>query len=1408
MENLKNSFALIAFASYWGSKFGGINAFNTDFLEAMSLAYSGKIDVICIVTEAEKQDVIDAKNNNITLISLPYKPEESQLSEKHAEAAIGEIVKNGFQLGDKDIIWLGHDRISGQAALTAAQKMKGRSALIHHMSYDLYETFAENSISADDKTEQQRKLFSQADISIAVGPVLLKSLEDLIDNEASMIIPGLADITPRNKLPNTFSMFVSGRLSPDAVKLKQGLLSVAAFASSYKKAREQEYPEALASRPKLLLRGVNFEVDSALDEHPTATEANLKKFAKRYDNASINLKALPFTTDRERLFNDLKSASVAVMPSWHEGFGLVAWEAIAAGVPLILSKESGVYQLIESNHVGFEKGFIWPINVEGDFEEPYFSEQDLVAVSSAIDEIARDPSKARDKAIRLKEELAQYTWSSCAEKVAEIFDWKLSKGTIPEHQSSVKLSQVSSTNVSSIVDLQKNISVSNKENIIGLSIAQAAWDPIQGMAVSVLLRANEAIIPFDTNRQAELDSLVTWATTTDYPISTRLITGEGGIGKTRLALEFCAQLAMPNDTWQVGFLQKDSLKTLEKTWQQLLLNSKSTLIVIDYAETRTDELFRLLTLALKSPRKEKLCILLLARDSGEWWLDLPGKNKLTEALLFGRATTGPYLLSPLYDTENKKQSAYQNSLEKFSQLLQVEKPVIHPDLNGEHFIKPLYIQMAALLALYGEQPKSADGITRAIINHEQRYWLSALNNDVKGNNHVEKYDVTVARNLLALVTLSGNFPTVKEAKKCWQAINHTDISQTEFTHIFNRLSPLYPGYQGLQSVKPDLLGEELVAMVLLTPIGPTLLSTVLEKAASGKTRHNAMTVLARLSLYKPALHSIIEQCFVKHLPALVDDIVVISVAEKSCLPEITIAAIRQLKLKNINSVASLFSTRITANSLALNSLRCESHKIIFAKSELKAQKKPKSDGLKAKLGSAAFFYANSLIDTGQYMLGLDYAKKANDIFLLLNQKNPEEYQQGYSHTLSIYSSALSNVGREEAIEYAKIALDIDKKLASDNPENNNNYSISLINYSNRLSSLGHSGEAIFYGEEALRINKELPSNDSENKRANRALFFSNCASYRADLGEYEIAIRYSKQALDIRYQLMTENLDRFQADYMTSLGNHAGHLFDLAQVVDSIDFANQSLQLSQELAEQNPERYNSDFANSLLTNSACLSYFAQYEKSLVYSKQALDIYRELYAVNPRRYQGELAGSLSNYSAYLADVGEYSVAIKTKLESIELLNFLHQEMPKKYALSLGNAFLSYQSLTWLTGVNMTTMAINLDGLLEDIPDFNHLTYSFFKNFVKATTEVYEEKRRAVFIKILKEYKDTPVSQKNQNEEYWYCASLWIFNDEEKSNDKVALLEGWLDKWQAYKERRKGHIPQWMLDIAIKWQLTWP
>lgn len=425
--------SLIAFATHWGSKYGGINSFNTDFLTAFGNAYPNNVQVICMVIDANDDEIAQAKKNNVVLVKLPYLPQGKVFTDKHAEAAIAELTNQSIQFDPKNTVWLGHDRISGEAAITAAKK-GGRSALIHHMSYDSYEAFAEDSQSAKSKTEIQKSLFTQADLVLAVGSFLHRALADMLDKpkeEIHLIIPGLANIEPRKTTPSIFTAFLSGRLSNDAAKIKQGYLGVAGFAMSIANANKQNTPNNLVRNPKLLLRGVDFESCQNYSQNPSInsinTETELQEFAEKYATGRINLHTLPFTQDRDELYDDLKSASVALMPSWHEGFGLVAWEAIAAGVPLIISKGSGVYEFLDDL---FKTNLVEAIKVDGSSQHPFFNDKDLDEVAKAITRIAQEPEKFRKRAMELRDQLSVYTWEDCVEKVANYFAWEVKKNTI------------------------------------------------------------------------------------------------------------------------------------------------------------------------------------------------------------------------------------------------------------------------------------------------------------------------------------------------------------------------------------------------------------------------------------------------------------------------------------------------------------------------------------------------------------------------------------------------------------------------------------------------------------------------------------------------------------------------------------------------------------------------------------------------------------------------------------------------------------------------------------------------------------------------------------------------------------------------------------------------------------------
>jgi glycosyltransferase involved in cell wall biosynthesis len=56
-----------------------------------------------------------------------------------------------------------------------------------------------------------------------------------------------------------------------------------------------------------------------------------------------------YTADAALIADDIRMSSVVLMPSRCEGFGLVALEGIAAGVPVVVTSTSGMGELLVEN---------------------------------------------------------------------------------------------------------------------------------------------------------------------------------------------------------------------------------------------------------------------------------------------------------------------------------------------------------------------------------------------------------------------------------------------------------------------------------------------------------------------------------------------------------------------------------------------------------------------------------------------------------------------------------------------------------------------------------------------------------------------------------------------------------------------------------------------------------------------------------------------------------------------------------------------------------------------------------------------------------------------------------------------------------------------------------------------------
>jgi hypothetical protein len=145
-------------------------------------------------------------------------------------------------------------------------------------------------------------------------------------------------------------------------------------------------------------------------------ESELREKLEVWGDCQLHVELIPFTENRAKYFHELASSSFAMMLSWHEGFGLVGWEAIAARVPLILGKNSGLWLFLESQTGSAYVGkCIFPLDIRGHLADGENSEnhrnEDVEAVKNAIETIASLGNDARQAAINLHDLIVEKGWT-------------------------------------------------------------------------------------------------------------------------------------------------------------------------------------------------------------------------------------------------------------------------------------------------------------------------------------------------------------------------------------------------------------------------------------------------------------------------------------------------------------------------------------------------------------------------------------------------------------------------------------------------------------------------------------------------------------------------------------------------------------------------------------------------------------------------------------------------------------------------------------------------------------------------------------------------------------------------------------------------------------------------------------
>lgn len=391
----------LVLASEWFSKRGGLSTLNRSLCRALARA---QYETTCLVAKASQEEIDDAREAGVRLV-VPKGATIAGLSDEAAVCLPAEV-------GDIDVV-IGHGHITGAAAAAriAAFHPNARRIHIFHTTPDELEWLKGNPAAASRAEEKQRvqaQLATTSTFSLSVGPRLARQWSTHLASENSpqhvyRLDPG-PDQASRvtDGPPPELQCLLLGRAEDKQIKG----IDIAARALGHLRANDPFFEGPY--EPVLVVRGAQAGSEVEL-------RATLQSAAGT--GLSVNVKA--YTEGVDEVRKDILRASVVLMPSRAEGFGLVALEALEHGVPVLVSSRSGFAELLreraDADRVdAFALEFI--VDVKDD------ETRDREAWSLALARLLKDRRAAFEKAARLRSRLleARYWERTVAQIIGQL----------------------------------------------------------------------------------------------------------------------------------------------------------------------------------------------------------------------------------------------------------------------------------------------------------------------------------------------------------------------------------------------------------------------------------------------------------------------------------------------------------------------------------------------------------------------------------------------------------------------------------------------------------------------------------------------------------------------------------------------------------------------------------------------------------------------------------------------------------------------------------------------------------------------------------------------------------------------------------------------------------------------------
>jgi tetratricopeptide (TPR) repeat protein len=801
-----------------------------------------------------------------------------------------------------------------------------------------------------------------------------------------------------------------------------------------------------------------------------------------------------------------------------------------------------------------------------------------------------------------------------------------------------------------------------------------------------LLDPHRELVGF-VGRTDELRALTAWCGCDDTD-RLRLVTGPGGVGKTRLAVELsermktrgwaCERIADGQESAAIAALRA--------------VSRARALLVVDYAETRVG--LRQMLTALAGDQGAGVRVLLLARDAGDWW-DQLGAGGPSAWDLVQAASSAHLRLSPVVAADLSDADVIALAVRSFAQELGLpERTVeIYGDV-GTGQRRVLDLHAAALVAVLAE---AQGGTVRVdirtvlgeLLRHEQHFWYdSARTYGLSGGR-----DGTTAqalRQIVAAGCLLGA-ASQEEARVLPARVPGMSASAT----IAEWLRLLYPpdpgGSDWIGSMQPDRLAELHTLREFIA--SPQLAQACLTNL-NARQGIRAVALLARASSDYPEAENLLSRILpnVAGFPADMEAPAEILTAILNAIPYPTVVlapAAVSLGQRITSTLPTGTDPGVRAywlsslgNRLSELGRHTEALPVIEEAITIRrALAAVEPSRYRADLTNSLVNVGVALAELGRLPEALAADGEAVAIRRELAAADPDRYRPDLAFALTNLAQRLFAMARSaQALQATEEAAAIYQELAAADPGRYRaDLAISLDALGIRFSALGRYAEALPVTEQAAAIHRELAAADPDRYRPYLAQSLGNLGVSLSEMGRSAEALPVTEEALVIRRELAAASPDRWRPELATTLDNLSSQLSELGHFAEALPFIEEALIIHQDLAAAGSDRWRPDLATTLDTLGTILLELDRPAEALAAGQEAMTIYRELAATEPDRHQPGLARSLANLGAVLVTLDLAAEALQATEDAAAIYRELTAANPGRYRPNLASALSSITAI---------------------------------------------------------------------------------------------------------------------------------